>query len=163
MVRPTIHSVKHFSPMAIDQISTGAVQNNVLISAVVSTVADVGLEVTEGSLVKAIYIELWLQNQGDLGEFIAIVEKVPEGGNGATFANMANLFSYPNKKNIFYTTQGLTSNDGVSGPVNVMRQWFKIPKGKQRFGLGDRLVVSIANVSANDLNRCGTSIFKEYR
>ncbi len=163
MVRPTINSVKHFSPMAINQIATGVVENNVVISAVVSTVADVGLEVVEGSIVKACWVELWLQNEGTLGEFIAIIEKVPEGGNGATFANMANLFSYPNKKNVLYTTQGLTSNDGVSGPVNVMRQWFKIPKGKQRFGLGDRLVVSIANVSANDLVRCGIAIFKEYR
>ena len=162
-MRPPIHSVKHYSPFAIDQITTGTVQNVVVVSAVVGTVADIGLEVVEGSLVKAVWVELWLQNQGNLGEFVAILEKVPESGNGATFANMANLFAYTNKKNILYTTQGLTSNDGVSGPVAVMRQWFKIPKGKQRFGLGDRLVISIANVSANDLNRCGIAVFKEYR
>jgi len=163
MVKPTIHSVKHYSPMAINQIATGVIENNVLITSVANTLANLAIEVIEGSSVKAIFIEMWLQNQGTLGEFILTVEKVLEAGNGVTFAQQADLFNYPNKKNILFTSQGLTSNDGVSGPVNVLRQWIKIPKGKQRFGRGDRLVLSISNVSANDLNRCGLAIYKEYR
>ncbi len=163
MVRAMVHSNKHFVPFAIDQIATGTVQNVILVAGVSLAATDASNEVTEGNTVKAIYVELWLQNQGNLGEFIMILEKVQESSAGATFTEMANLFAYTNKKNVLYTTQGLTSNDGVSGPVNIIKGWVKIPKGKQRFGFGDRFIMSIANVSAGDLNRCGISIFKEYK
>ncbi len=161
-MRPVIHSVKHYRQIPINQIATGVLESTVLVAAVESTVANTNQEVAEGTLVKAIYVELWLQNQGNLGEFIATLTKVPEAGTGPTFAEHANLFSYTNKKNILYTTQGLTPNDAISGPIAVMRQWFKIPKTKQRFGLGDRVILSISNVSSQDLNRCGLSIYKEY-
>jgi len=163
MVRAQIHSIKHFVPYAIDGITTGTTQNIIIVSAVTLLATNLNNEVTEGNQVKACYFELWLQNTGNLGEFIMVIEKVQDSQPGATFAEMASLMTYTNKKNILYTTQGLTSNDGVSGPVNVIRGWVKIPKGKQRFGFGDRLIMSIANVSANDLNRCGISIFKEYK
>ncbi len=162
MVRPVVHSVKHYRQIPINQIATGLLESTVLVAAVESTVANTNQEVAEGTLVKAIYLEMWLQNQGNLGEFILTLTKVPEAGTGPTFAEHANLFAYTNKKNILYTTQGLTSNDGVSGPVAVVRQWFKIPKTKQRFGLGDRVILSISNVSAGDLNRCGFALYKEY-
>ncbi len=161
-MRPIVHSVKHIVQYPITQITTGTVQNIDLVLAVESTIANLATEVAEGTLVKAVFVELWLQNQGNLGEQIVILEKVPILGTGATFAQMGNLFSYQNKKNIFFTHQGLTSNDGVSGPQVLVRQWIKIPKGKQRMGLGDSIKLSIANVSANDLNRCGMSIYKEY-
>ncbi len=162
MVRPQVHSTKHYVQFPINQISTGLREINTVISAQESTVANAANEVREGSSVKAVYFELWLQNTGTLGEFIMTITKSVEGGTGPTFTEMAALFSYTNKKNVLYTTQGLTSNDGVSGPVNVIRGWVKIPKSKQRFGLGDRLHMNISNVSANDLNRCGFTLFKEY-
>ncbi len=133
-----------------------------MLEAVQSTVANLANEVAEGSVVKAIYIELWLQNEGSLGESIVTVCKDTKDGVGPNFAQLAALFTYNNKKNILFTHQGLTSNDGVSGPVVVLRQWIKIPKGKQRMGLGDRIVLSISNTSANDLVRCGFAIYKEY-
>ncbi len=162
MVRPQVHSQKHYVQYLISQITTGLIQGIILVDAVESTIANAATEVVEGSLVKAVFVELWLQNQGNLGEFIATITKVPEFGTGPTFAQHASLFTYSNKKNVLYTTQGLTSNDAISGPVPVIRQWFKIPKGKQRFGLGDRLILSISNTSANDLNRCGMTTYKEY-
>ncbi len=158
-----VHSVKHFVPYAIDQIATGLTQNITIVSAVTLLAVNLNTEVTEGNTIKAVYFELWLQNQGNLGEFIMTIEKTVDSQPGATFTEMASLMTYSNKKNILYTTQGLTSNDGVSGPVNVIKGWIKIPKGKQRFGFGDKLIMSIANVSAGDLNRCGISIFKEYK
>ena len=162
MVRPMVHSTKHYVQFPIDQIATGTSQQVLLATAVESTVANTANEVREGSTIKAIFIELWLQNQSNLGEFICNVTKDPENGTGPSFAQQAALFTYPNKKNVLYTSQGLTSNDGISGPVNVLRGWIKIPKSKQRFGLGDRLNLRIANVSANNLDRCGFSIYKEY-
>jgi len=162
MVRPQVHSTKHYVQLPINQIATGVKESNVIVSAVAVQNNNAATEVTEGNTVKACYFEMWLQNEGTLGEFILTISKEPLLGTGPTFAEMAALDSFGNKKNILYTTQGLTSNDGVSGPVNVIRGWVKIPKSKQRFGLGDRLILSIANVSSNDLVRCGFTTYKEY-
>ncbi len=163
MTRPIVHSVKHYVQFPIDQIATGTIQNVLLARGVESTVANLATEVAEGTLIKAIQIQLLLQNTGTLGEFIVIVEKVIAGLTGPTFAQAAALFTYQNKKNIFFVSQGLTSNDGVGNPQQIMgpNDWFKIPKGKQRMGLGDGIMLSIANVSANDLNRCGKAVYKE--
>ncbi len=161
-MRQIIHSVKHYVQYPIDQITTGTVQSINLVTGVESTVANAANEVEEGALVKAIYVELWLQNQSNLGESIVTVTKDTKSGAGPNFAQSAALFTYSNKKNIFFTHQGLTSNDGIGNPVPILREWIKIPKGKQRMGLGDTIVITIANVSANNLNRCGFSVYKEY-
>ncbi len=162
MVRPMVHSIKHYVQFPINSIATGVKEQNNIAFAVERTTANNSKEVAEGSTIKAVYIEMWLQNQGNLGEFIATITKDPEDGAGPTFTEMGNLFAYNNKKNILYTTQGLTPNDAISGPINIYRSWIKIPKSKQRFGLGDALNLSIANVSSNSLNRCGFATYKEY-
>jgi len=162
MVRPMVHSTKHYVQFPINQILTGTREINSVVNAVDVGDKNLASEVEEGSSVKAVYFEMWLQNEGDLGEFIMTISKDPEGGNGPNFAEMSSLMTWANKKNVLYTTQGLTSNDGVSGPVNVIRGWVKIPKSKQRFGLGDQINMNISNVSANDLVRCGFTTYKEY-
>ena len=162
MVRAMVHSVKHYVQFPIDQIGMGTSQSNRVMIAIVQTSANIANEISEGSTIKAVFFELWLQNEGTLSEFIVTISKNPEDGTGPTFAEQASLFTYTNKKNVLYTTQGLTPNDGVSGPINVLRGWIKIPKSKQRFGLGDSLTLNISNVSTNDLVRCGFCTFKEY-
>ncbi len=161
-MKPIVHAVKHYVQFPITQITTATAESIILAQAVESTVANSASEVEEGALVKAVYIELWLENQGNLGESIVTVCKDTKNGGGPTFSNMAALFTYINKKNIFFTHQGLTSNDGVSQPTNVLRGWIKIPKGKQRMGLGDTIVLNISNTSSNSLNRCGFATYKEY-
>ncbi len=161
-MKPIVHSTKHYIQFPIDQIATGTIQNIILANSVESTVANLANEVEEGTEIRAIQIQLLLQNQGNLGEFIVILEKIARAGNGITFAESANLFGYNNKKNVLFVSQGLTSNDGVGNPQQIMNQWFKIPKGKQRMGLTDRIILSIANVSSGDLNRCGKAVYKEY-
>ncbi len=163
MVRPMVHSVKHYVQYPFDAITTGILQVINIVKSVNVSSADVATEVVEGASIKAIYFELWLQNTSNLGEFIMTITKDLGADTGPTFAEQASLFTYDNKKNVLYTTQGLTSNDGVSGPVAVIRGWVKIPKSKQRFGFGDRINMNISNVSANNLNRCGFSTYKEYR
>jgi len=158
-----VHSSKHYVQFPINQIATGTAEINAVVTAVALQNVNLASEIVEGSSVKAVYFELWLQNEGTLGEFIMTISKEPLNGTGPNFAQMAALNNFENKKNVLYTTQGLTSNDGVSGPVNIIRGWVKIPKSKQRFGLGDRIVMNISNVSANDLVRCGLTIFKEYK
>ena len=161
-MRPPIHSVKHYVQFPIDQIATGVLQSIVLVQAVESTVANLATEVPEGAVVKAVYVELWLQNTSNLGEAIVTISKDVRNNLGPTFAQSSSLFTYVNKKNILFVHQGLTSNDGVSGPVNIIRGWIKIPKSKQRMGLADTIVMTISNVSSNDLDRCGFAVYKEY-
>jgi len=160
-MKPIIHSTKHIVQAPISQIATGIRENIVIAQAVESTVANQNNEVEEGSKINAVYVEMWLQNQSNLGHSIVILEKVENGALGANFTQMGSLFQYGNKKNILFTHEGLTSNDGIGNPIPVIRQWFKIPKGKQRFGLGDRLVLTISNPSSNNLDRCGMFIYKE--
>ncbi len=161
-MKAPIHSTKHLVQSPFSQITTGTSESILQITSVESTTANAATEVAEGSIVKAIYIEMWLQNSANDGHQVLIVEKTIGAQAGATFSEMANLFAYNNKKNVLFTHEGLSSNDGVGNPQNILRQWIKIPKGKQRFGLGDRLYITISNPSSNNLNRCGVSIYKEY-
>ncbi len=161
-MRPPIHSVKHYVQFPITAITTATEQDVLLVQAVEQSTSTLATEVAEGSIVKAVYVELWLENTGNLGESIVTIVKDTKNELGPSFTQMASLFTYDNKKNILFTHQGLTSNDGVSQPTNIIRGWIKIPKSKQRFGLGDILVMNIANVSSQSLNRCGFAVYKEY-
>ncbi len=123
-------------------------------------------DVTEGSLVKAVHMNHWFINNGATGtitQFTAILEKVPAGQAGATASQLLNLQAYPNKKNVLNTFQGNQSAgiDGV-GAFTYMQGWFKISKGKQRFGLGDRLILSMTP-TGQQVNICGMVVYKEYQ
>ncbi len=115
-------------------------------------------DVPVGAVVKAVYVELWTNtSSAQVGSQQALVAKFP-ANSGITFANHGDLNSYENKKNIFYTTQGL-SGDSNSNPTPIIRQWIKIPKGKQRIGLGDKIQLSVASF-LEDLSLCGLIIYK---
>ncbi len=161
-MKPIIHSRKHIVQTPFSQISTGTSETINYITTVDRTVADASNEVVEGANVKAIFIEMWVQNSANDGHQVAVLIKNPVGESGPAFGGMADLDSYDNKKNILWTHEGLSSNDGVGNPQSILRQWIKIPKGKQRFGLGDRLDFVLSNPSSNNLNRCGLAIYKEY-
>ncbi len=161
-MRPVIHSTKHYVPFPILPIPTATRNQQILVQAVATPDKNDATEVEEGAVVKAVFVELWLLNSANDGEEIVTICKTQSNDNGPSFAELATLFTYDNKKNILFTHQGLSSNNGVGNPIVTIRNWIKIPKSKQRFGLGDQLVLSIANVSSNDLSRCGIAIYKEY-
>ncbi len=160
-MRAPIHSVKHYVQMSRSTVATVSLVAQSLIEG--RPLADVNtvFEVTEGSVIKAVFVELWLENSSNTGSFIVGLEKLPIFQTAA-FADYAALGDYDNKKNVLYVTQGLPANDGVGNPIPVIRQWFKIPKGKQRFGLGDRLSLNIVNLGADTLSFCGFATYKEY-
>ncbi len=161
-MKAPIHSQKHYVQMSRSTVATVAANNEVIIKAVESTQANLVDEVVEGAIVKAVYVELWVINSGNDGSHIVTLTKDPVSGTGPTFTNLNALGTYVNKKNILFTHQGLDPNDGIANPMLVMRDWYKIPKSKQRFGLGDRLHLSIANNSLQDLFYCGFFTYKEY-
>ncbi len=156
-----ITSKKHFVQQGIDSIMGGTIKNNSIVVGVQAP-ATASNQVFEGSVVKAVFVEYWLLAGGQQpGSITLTVMKRIGDSPHMTFAESAQLHTYTNKKNILYTTQGITP-DANGNPIPFIRMWIKIPKGKQRFGLGDQLVV---NISANveDCTICGTAIYKEYQ
>ncbi len=125
--------------------------------AAVATTADV----FEGAIVKAIFIEMWIISNGLQTQFDLALYKAPAGAIAMTSTNLLNAGAYNNKKNILYFTQGLVGEEKTTNPMNVLKGWIKIPKGKQRFGLGDRLILSFTPTGVSTLS-CGFGTFKDY-
>ncbi len=158
-----IQTIKHYVQLQRTATVTASVLSFEIVEAV--SVAAVGAatdQVEEGSIVKAVYIEMWeVADQDAMGSMTAVLEKRPSASPAITSTNLANLGAYPNKKNILYTFQGLTPGQDQN-PIPILRGWFMIPKGKQRMGLGDKIVLSITPVSGG-CESCGFSTYKEYK
>ncbi len=158
-MRPVVNTEKHivqetFSTTAVGVIDPISVLNTVAVP------TSSALEVREGAKVSAIYCEFWLTtDDATQGSFVVTIEKKPAGVANMTAAQSANLNAYPNKKNIFFTKMGLVGNS-TQMPVNVIAGWIKIPKGKQRFSLGDSIRFNLL-AQSNGTNHCGFFIFKE--
>ncbi len=163
-MKAPIKSKKHIFQIALSNVTQAAAVTTTFINAQEAT----GLtpdDVEEGAIVKACYIEYWVANESAsvVGSYTVILCKLPGGVADPGAASIAALHDWVNKKNILFTSQALVPVEDA-GVIPVMRGWYKIPKGKQRFGLGDRLVIAIRNNngSAVDLRFCGLAIYKEY-
>ncbi len=165
-MRPVIVSVKHYVQFTNALVTSGGVSVNVLANAVVNTALPATTaDVKEGSIVKAIFIEMWLKGIGASDadtQFNMAVYKNPNGGSVMTAANLNNLMAYQNKKNVLYATQGVIGGVGGGQSVAVLRQWIKIPKGKQRMGLDDSFELAVT-ATGESIQRCGLVVFKEYQ
>ncbi len=160
-MKAPIHSVKHYVQTSLTTVATGTVSTIILIAADAIQNVNQVFEVQEGSVIKAVYVELWIIGASGNSTHITTLAKMPSGVDGFDASEMAALGSASNKKNILFVGQGLTSNDGIAGPVPIMRGWYKIPKSKQRFGLGDTLELQVfSQAGANDI--CGFATYKEY-
>ncbi len=159
MVRPMVHSKKHYVQTSLETVTAGVPNHNVLVSALENPTSVE--EITEGSTVKAIFIEYWIRSASlTPASGQAIIYKESSDTTTPTATEMAALGDWDNKKNIFYTTMGLF-NDADADAINIYKGWLKIPRGKQRFGLGDTLRISVFSPSI-DLHLCGFATFKEY-
>jgi len=160
-MKAVIHSKKHYVQVSLATVLAGASSNKIIAFAKEGPSANDADEVTDGSSIKAVWVEMWIR-AGDTsaGSTLVTLYKLPGAGSAITFAEQIALHDYNNKKNILYHTQGLT-NDQDSQAIPFIRQWFKIPKSKQRFGLGDSLNLSIA-AQALDNIICGFMTYKEY-
>ncbi len=157
-MRALIQTRKHYVQMTLQTVTAGT-STTVPLAFSQENPADAD-EVTVGAVVKAVFIELWVRG-GDTspGSILVTLVKVPDGQT-PTFADMIALHDYKNKKNVLYHTQGLT-NINTDGAIPFSRQWYKIPKGKQRMGLGDSLYLVIS-AQALDSVLCGFATYKEY-
>ncbi len=160
-MKPIVHSKKHLVQQTRSQTATVSTSTLNIASALAIQNVDAVDEVVEGSNIKAVFVEMWLLDSSNDGSFVVGLYKAPSGVGPPTFTQTQALNNWANKKNLLYMTQGLSPNNGVGNPVPIIRQWFKIPKGKQRFGLGDKLQLFIANPGLNNLEFCGHFIYKE--
>jgi len=161
MVRPTINSNKHYVQISLATTLAGAAATNQFAVSVDAPLANTSNEVRQGSVIKAIFVEIWVRtNDTSAGTALLSVYKKTSADTVMSFAQQISLHTYPNKKNVFYHTQGLT-NVNTSQATALFRGWIKIPKGKQRMGLSDALCMTIS-AQALDQNWCGFITYKEY-
>ncbi len=163
MLAPLI-TIKHYINIENAQITSGSTRQVELVQAVGQSLVANASDVVEGSLVKTVYIEMWLKSFAPAGtdtKFQLVIEKVPAGAVPITFTQMNNLMTYPNKKNVLYVTQGVLG-DLSTQSIPAVRQWFMIPRGKQRFGLDDEFIVSIS-ATAEIIQSCGLAVYKEWK
>ncbi len=162
MVRPMVHSTKHYVQPGLRSITAGVSEGHIIVDAVASADLTGNFEVLEGSSVKAVYVESWVRAAGaSPGAYIMCVYKAPIGIEPFTVAEMAALFDADNKKNILFSSQALF-NDNDADAIAIHRGWLKIPKGKQRMGLGDRIIMSTSAIGV-DVTICGLETYKEYQ
>lgn len=162
-MKAPIQSRKHYVHLSNAVTTTGTLLSFEAVNAVVAPATSLPADIQEGSVIKAVYFEIWIYGLGASGtdtQFFMAIEKLTGGQPEMTFAQSATLGAYPNKKNILYTTQGVIGGIDTNS-IPIIKNWLLIPKGKQRFGLGDRLQVNISALGAN-INRCGIMTFKEY-
>lgn len=165
-MRAPINSVKHYVQQTNTAIASGAALSVIVVAAVANTALPAATkDVKEGSIVKAVYLEFWLKGTGASDadtQFNFVVFKNPGGANDMSVSDSLNLMAYDNKKNIFFASQGVIGGVGGGQSVPVIRQWLKIPRGKQRFGLKDELTVFIGT-TGEAMQACGLVVFKEYQ
>ncbi len=160
-MRPIIASRKHIKQIPIDTVMGGSITNLIFARAKQDFDATVADEMQVGATVKAVYIELWAQADAqNIGSVTITVEKLMGTSALMTTVDSAFLHGYLNKNNVLYTTQGLIGENDTN-PIPFLRMWIKIPRGKQRMAINERLVL---NISANLQNviHCGTIIYKSY-
>lgn len=162
MVRPQVHSNKHYVQNSLATVTASTKRDDILVSAVNVTAANLVNEVVEGSTIKAVYFEQWLRSsEVSPGSFIFAIYKLTGGSTVFSTAELAAMGSASNKKNVLFFSQGLV-NDADSVATPVLKGWVKIPKSKQRFGLGDSLIMATFAQGAIDLQSCGFVTYKEY-
>ncbi len=163
MVRPTVNTRKHVVQRSLTTIPNGTTENELIAEVVDVASANQSFEIREGATIKAVWVELWYIGEGSQPVVqISSLEK-QVAGIAMTSVLSGDYDSYVNKKNVFKMTQGIVG-DANSNPVPVFREWIAIPKGKQRFGAGDKLVLNItcSSEATFDLSYCGVFIYKEY-
>ncbi len=157
-MRPVVNTEKHMSQRSLFTIATGAIDNFVLCSSVAAPTG--ATQVREGAKVSAVYLEMWVHSSDAVaGTTIVTLEKLIGSSTNMGAGEAASLNTYDNKKNILYTQMGIVG-DNNQYPTAVIRGWIKIPKSKQRFSLGDRIVLNIF-AQTNPVNVCGFVLYKE--
>ncbi len=158
-MRPTINTEKHYVQQSLGTVVAAGIQPLTIAFGVAGSPTAVN-EVREGAKLSAVYIEMWITGD-DSVQSSCIITLEKRSGNmvAMTAAQSAALGTYVNKKNVLHTFQGLAPPN-TQYPMAGIKGWFRIPRGKQRFGLNDVLVINIHGQS-DGINFCGFFTYKE--
>ncbi len=154
-----INSVKHYAHTSSFAITNGVRNSITLVESIVAPATANAFSVKEGSIVSSIYVEYWVSGVTADKTVSQCIVKLPGGSIVPSFTEMTNMGTYKNKKNVLAFHQGLAPTGG--NIISFFSNWVKIPKGKQRFGLGDELAL-VTSANGTNVNLCGFSTFKEY-
>ncbi len=156
-----VNSRKHLIQTSLTSVPLGTVEVIELGLAVQNEDSELANQFAVGAVIKAVYVEYWIQaDSSQPSTYTTIVLKRPGDATTITAIEMAQLHTYTGKKNILETHQGIVG-DANSNPIPMFRHWIKIPKGKQRFGLNDRIQIAILGLTGN-VEICGMAIYKSY-
>ncbi len=161
-MRPPIQSEKHIVQVTPTTVAASAIGKILVLEAKqLADVTTAPADVRAGAIVKAVYLEFWAtSDDATQSSLIWCVYKKPTGAGNMTFAQLNALNAFDGKQNVLLTGQGLVAPN-TQLPTPIFRGWVKIPKGKQRMGLGDQLNVNVAGI-ANGGTFCGLAIYKAY-
>ncbi len=161
-MRPIIQSQKRIIQYTLTTLPTGGAVVELAIASAKQEISTANnIDVLVGSIVKAVYIELWYLGDGQQPATVeAVFIKSPAGNTGPDSTEFQNLNDFNNKANIFEFHQGLIG-DANANPIPFWRGWVKIPKGKQRMALGDTLTIRTKAVTES-AQICGMAIYKVY-
>ncbi len=112
MVAP-INAIKHMVNIENSAVADAARRTIIVVQGVAQNAVSAVQDVVEGAIVKAVYVELWFKGNAVAGtedKFQFVIEKLVSGSNGITFTEMNNLMTYENKRNILFTSQGVTGD-----------------------------------------------------
>ncbi len=163
-MKAVINSQKHIVQTTLTTIEEQTVFSPLIVTGIEAQ-PNAPTEVDVGAVVKAIYFEYWLIGESAQNCTATwTIEKFPSGVATVTQAQMQALHDYPNKNNILKMGQGLIGENN-SNPIPVIREWVKIPKGKQRIALGDKFKINISCIGQadNGLDICGFALYKSYQ
>ncbi len=156
-----VNSEKRIVQITLGHIAAMAQGSTNIVSARQDPTASDPREIKIGTIVKAVYLELWLLGDGQQPNTTSVwFYKLPSGVGVPTAGVIADMNGWDNKNNIFEAHQGLVG-DANTNPVPFFRGWIKIPKGKQRMSIGDKIGFSILAITEG-MQFCGLAIYKAY-
>jgi len=160
-MRPIIQSQKRIVQVTLSNVIAGSTASVTIANAVQGAQTTAPNDVPVGSIIKAVYCEMWLLGDGQQpNTSTAMIVKVPADSGGPDASDFTNLNGWANKNNILKMHQGLVG-DANANPIPFFREWIPIPKGKQRMAIGDQIQYNVKAITEG-LQFCGHFIFKVY-
>ncbi len=141
---------------------TTALVNTLIAKAVTTPDPTVATDVSHGCIIKAVWIEFWVEGNGATGvlnSYTAYLIKNP--GANLTPPNPVSVGTSNEKKYVFRQWKGLMPRIQDGSPMYHWSGWIKIPKRYQRFGTDDTL--NFVAISAITGGQCLQTIYKWYR
>ncbi len=159
-----VHRIKHITDTNAT-VSAATTLPTVLILGRDAPVLAATREVESGAKVHGIFLNVQIQgNQITSGAIPNIYMAVykSKGGNIPDI-NPASTGANADKSNIIHQEMGMFQSDSVDGnPKTLFKGVIVIPKGLQRFGIDDELVITVRSTAVN-FKVCIQCIYKEFR